>query len=156
MAKQIELQTTTMLRPVIGFRLIIRHGTIISLVLENTGKSTATKIELKLDRDFFQFAENSEKNNLRNFSAFNKEIKSMASNDTITFDLAQGFNFGVEENNKILTPHEFTIKMKYCFGDILYEEIQHIDIKPYMSSLAVHEPLEHLESISKSLKKIAG
>jgi hypothetical protein len=154
MVNQIKLQNNAMLRPVVGFRIENRQGTIISLVLENSGKSTATNIRLKIDRDFFQYAQKEQRRNLKNFNAFKREIASMAAGEKIHFDLAQGFKFDESCDGTLLTPMEFEIEITYKFGDQQYQETQFIDIKPYMSSLAVRDPLEFIEQVNNSLKKI--
>ncbi|MEL7430222.1 MAG: hypothetical protein AAFN43_09495 [Pseudomonadota bacterium] len=155
MAEEIAKQTEAMLRPVISFRIEVRAGSIFCLVLENTGKSTAESVNLKLDRDFFRFGERNEDSNLKNFNAFRQIVDSMASGERIKFDLAQGWEIDKEHEGVNLTPSTFQIEVEYLFGSKRYQETQKIDLRPYMSSLAVKEPLEHLEQISASLKKIA-
>ena len=156
MVDQIEQQTNALLRPVIGFHVVLRHGVVLALELKNSGKSTASDIELEIDKDFYQYSEFSPDRNIRNFNAFTKPIKSMAAGDKIVFDLSQGFNLNQMHDGKNLSPMEFAISIKYEFSGKKFEEQQYIDLKPYISSLAVKNPLEHLESIEKSLKKISS
>ncbi|MCO5132787.1 MAG: hypothetical protein M9908_00215 [Phyllobacteriaceae bacterium] len=155
MTDQVAKQTEALVRPIVGFRITTRYGTILSLILENSGKSIATDIEIEIDRDFFQFSEHRNEKNLRNFSAFKNPIASMAAGEKMTFDLSQGFNLNKSEDGVLLTPMEFEISTRYKFGEVIYCEKQIIDLNPYMSSLAVKTPLEHLEQIEKHLKKIA-
>ena len=144
------------LRLIISFRVIQRQGIILSLSLGNTGRSIANNIRISIDRDFFQYADFKEERNLKNFYAFSNSIESMAPNESIIFDLAQGFNFQKEHEGKVLTPITFGIRMTYEWNGNIYDETQVIDIRPYMSSLAVPEPMEKLVSIADSLKKIAS
>ena len=143
------------LRPIVAFRIYRRQGIILSLSLENTGRSIANDIRISIDKNFYQYAEYKEERNIKSFYIFNNTISSIAPNESILLDLAQGFNFGKEINGEEITPMLFSIRLTYEWNGIQFDENQTIDIRPYMPSLAVKEPLENLDSIAESLKKIA-
>lgn len=154
-ARSNKSMTTAMLRPVIGARIAIRQGVIIALIIENTGRSIAKNISINIDRDFFQYDEKDDRRNIKNFHAFSKVIKSMAPDEKIQFDLSQGFNLGKEVDGKIITPFEFDLDISYEFGKSNFKETQQIDLRQYINSLALKDPLENLEQIEKHLKKIS-
>ncbi len=120
-------------RPYVTATLAIREGVIFVLEIKNRGKTPATNLELRLDKDFYQFSNDLEDRNLKNFQAFNQTISTFSPRETLSFDLSQGFNMGTKIENKILTPTQFKVSLNYFFLNSTYSETFVIDTAPYMS-----------------------
>lgn len=143
-------------RPFIVPKIAIDHGVIVCLEIENTGKSPATDLTLKIDRDFFQFAEDTPERNVRTFEAFSQTIRTFAPGEILRFDLAQGFNIDRRSGDRNLTPKNFVVSATYNSNKHKYTETYHIDIAPYMHTHPRKSTSEYLEIMSKALEKIAS
>lgn len=130
---------------------------IFYLRVSNTGKTTAEKLQLTLDKPFFKFGEKSETKNLASFALFNKPIDSFPPGSEITFSLAQGFKIfeGNSENPDM--PQTFSVTAKYEFSGRQVEEVNRIDLRPYLGADVPQDAyVRKLREISESLKKLAA
>lgn len=156
-ADAMALQRRDILRPIISVGPKVDEHLVFSLLIENSGSSPATNLRLSIDSDFYHFAEYSDGNNLRNFSAFTNSISAFATGAELRFDLAQGFNLGKSKDGKMLTPMQFKVNARYEFGDDTFDEDFHIDLRPYMSSTGGRsKSLDEIEKARKALEKMAS
>lgn len=154
MLDNIREQYRDSLRPVISPRLQIRDQVVAVVVIRNSGRSPAYRLRLRIDQDFFQFAEPNR--NIREFSVFNGEIPVFAPGEELPIDLAQGFNLDKEQDGKLITPSKFNITVAYASTDQEFEETVPIDIGPYLQTHHSKSIGEWLGEIEKQVKKIAN
>ena len=131
---------------------------IIYLSIKNFGKTPAKKLRLTLNRDFYQFGEKKEENNLRNFRIFKDVTPYLFPEEEIVFALAQGFVIFNKDANPEITPSEFDVTVEYEYYLEKKRKIKEdvlIDLKPYLKSQIVHDPLadirDELRKVNKSL-----
>ncbi len=152
----IKDQSQAILRPYIIIAPFIRpHTTLIYLRIKNTGQTNAKNLQLTLDHDFFQFGEKIDPHrNLRTMSAFSLPIASFPPGAELIFALAQGSDILGKESNSETTPVQFSITANYEFFGKLVNEINEIDLRPYIgSTIEVNPIVEELERIRKTLEK---
>jgi hypothetical protein len=126
---------------------------IFYLRISNLGRSAATNLRLSIDKSFFMFGENRD---LSELTVFNKTIDSFPPGAEITFALAQGFKVfeGDAENPKL--PHTFSVSAAYEFADRKVQEINRIDLRPYLGAGIPQDAyVRKLKEISESLKTVA-
>jgi len=84
-------QTEAQLRPYIVTAAFARTGTTLLLLeIQNTGKSSAEKLRLTLDKDFYRHAEKREDQNLAKLPAFTQTIECLAPGVKLQFVLGVG------------------------------------------------------------------
>jgi hypothetical protein len=153
MLDNIREQYRDSLRPVVIASIQVRQAVFIRLVIANSGRSPAYRVSVRLDRDFFQFANPAR--NIRDFNLFNREIPVLAPGTEFPIDLAQSFNLDKEHEGKNITPSAFNVTLSYASKDDHFEETVRIDLKPYFQTHHPRSSAEHLGDIEKHLKKIA-
>jgi hypothetical protein len=149
-------QSEAMLRPYVTIAPFVRpNTTVLYLRIENTGRTAAENLQLSIDKDFFQFGEaGSHEKNIRTKAAFSEQIKSLPPGGKLIFALAQGFIIFGAGTNSNCVPQQFTITAKYLFGGKEFNEINHIDLRPYIGSEGEHDPVvEELEKLRKVAEK---
>lgn len=145
-------QTETQLRPYLVVSAAPRIGTtLMCLYIENTGRSVAENIRLKMDRDFYPHAERREHENIAKLPAFVEPIRSLAPAAKVTFILGVGHTiFGASDD---LCPKVFSVHADYGSGSKGYSELHTVDLRPLMHSSVVHDPVaEEIEKLRKSLE----
>lgn len=153
----IREQSEAMSRPYVVISPFVRpHTSLLYLKVENTGRTMAADLQLKIDRDFFQFGEPKQPNrNLRTMTAFTTSIKSLPPNAKLVFALGQGFVIFAQEADDNITPKRFCITATYTFGFKTVTEENHIDLTPYVGSEGERDPVvDELEKIRKSIEKM--
>lgn len=84
-------QTEAQLRPYVVVCAAVRTGTtLVSLEIQNTGKSPALNLRLRMDKDFFPHAERRESENIAMLPAFTETIESLAPGARMLFVLGVG------------------------------------------------------------------
>lgn len=147
-------QTEAQLRPYVVVAATVRTGTtLVCLEVQNTGKSPALALRLKMDRDFFPHAEKRENENVARLPAFTQIIESLAPGTRLVFVLGAGgtiFSPGVDES---LCPRVFHVFADYRYGGRTYSEDNIIDTRPMLHSIAAHDPVAtELEKLRMSLE----
>lgn len=148
-------QNDALTRPYITIAPFVRpHTPFLYLRIENTGRTAADNVRFTLDRDFFQFGETKNpKKNLRNMSAFQKPIDSMAPGFRLNFALGQGWVIFGEDADPSVTPDRFTITANYEYSGKSVEESHLVDLQPYIGTEGDHDAVvEELEKIRKALE----
>jgi hypothetical protein len=153
---EMRLQQEALYRPYISISPVVYSDSpIFFLKIENTGHTSAHNLKLQLDRDFYQFGEKDENNNLKNFTAFSSTIESFVPGAQMLFYLAQGFVIFGEKSDASITPSVFTVTAEYEYGSKKVCETTKIDLRPYLNSAIPHDPIvAKLGDIKESLDKI--
>lgn len=144
-------QTDSLTRPFVVIQPYVRPNTpFIYIKIKNTGKSSAEKLSLSLDKDFFRFDNKNE--NLRDFDAFNEVIDSLAPDQEVHFALGQAWLiYGKSENPM---PKQFSIKAEYKSKSKTIIENNNIDLRTFEQSEAVKDPLiEEIKGIREAVSK---
>jgi hypothetical protein len=155
----VKQQSEATLRPYISVSPFIRpQAPFLYLRVANTGRTGAQNLRLTLDRDFFQWGEAGRPdNNLRNQNAFSLPIDSFPPGAELLFALGQGWVLFGEKANPPATPVQFNITATYEFFGKKVEEVNSIDLRPYLGTEGEHDPLvEELERIRKVLEQKHG
>jgi hypothetical protein len=149
-------QSEAMLRPYITASPFIRaHTPLLYLRIKNTGRMGAQNLRLTLDRDFFQFGEKDVADkNLRIKSAFSTPIDSFPPETELIFALGQGWVLFGENAQPDVSPTQFNVTATYEFLGKKVEEVNRIDLRPYMGSEGERNPVvEELEQIRKVMEQ---
>jgi hypothetical protein len=156
MVEQMKAQYDAFIWPIITISIVIRQHSVVCLKVRNTGPSSAKRVKLTLDRDFYQFAHRGDENNLRNFDLFKKEIPSLSPGEEIFVFLAQGFELNKEIDGKVLTPYEFTIAARFYYGNKSTQTSHEVDLRPYLRTLQDSgELIDPLKKISDEIAKLS-
>jgi len=156
-ANEMAAQRHDLRRPIVSIYPEFDEFLVASLIIKNSGLSPATNLNLKIDKDFFQFAERVDGKNLRSFSAFNNEIAALASGSEIRFDLAEGFNLGEKDECGEIAPIKFSVEAKYEFLSTKFEEVTVVDLQPFFqATVRRSKKLTEVEKIRKALEKLAS
>lgn len=153
MESQLDLQN----RPYVEARVEVREGhPLIELVIENSGKSAANNLSMRIDRDIFRFGENQPDSNLRSYSAFSEKIDSFPPNSRLIFSLGTGPNIFDKEDGARETkiPHRFGIRATYEWNGKSFDELSNIDLRPLLNtSVRTSLVAEELQKIRKALER---
>jgi hypothetical protein len=146
-------QTDAQLRPYVAVSASTRIGTTLLLLeVQNTGKSPATHVRLKMDKDFFFNGEKG-RDNVANFPAFSQVIDSIAPGARLQFVLGVGHTiFAVDDS---VCPKLFSVQADYRFGAKAYSEANIVDLRPLMNSSAIQDPVaDEIRKLRESLEKV--
>jgi hypothetical protein len=149
-------QSEAMLRPYVTAAPFIRPNTpFLYIRVKNTGKMGAQNLRLTFDRDFFQFGEKDRaEKNLRTMSAFSTPIDSFPPGAELSFALGQGWVIFGENAQPDVCPTQFNITATYEFLGKVVEEVNRIDLRPYIGTEGEHDPVvEELERIRKVMEQ---
>ncbi|WP_206452947.1 hypothetical protein [Aurantimonas marina] len=139
--------------PYIVARVAISQSVLVSLRIENLGRSPAVNLTLSLDRDFYRFGEYREDNNIRNFHAFQHEIPQFSPGEHFNFILSQGFNLENFRESLNLTPKILKLTAVYQFDGSQRVSRHVIDLNPYMNNSFQKSAAEKLGDIEGVMKK---
>jgi hypothetical protein len=154
--QEIREQSEATRRPYIVVAPFIRpHTSVLYLRVRNTGQTSAHNLRLTLDRDFFQFGENTNpSSNLRTVTAFSTPIDSLPPGAELIFSLAQGWVLFGKSANPEVSPVQFNVSANYQFFGKTVEELSAIDLRPYIGSEGERDPIvEELERIRKVMEQ---
>lgn len=153
MHEQVEAVT----RPYISVAPILEpDNPIFYLRISNTGKTSANKLKLTMDKSFHKFGEKSRERDLSTFAAFNHVIESFPPGAEITFSLAQSFKLFAEDADKEILPQSFTITAEYSFENKTVKENNIVDLKAYLGADIPQDPyIRKLKDINKAIEKVA-
>lgn len=149
-----EMQTEAQLRPYVVASVSVRSGTTLLLLeIQNTGKSPALNLNLKMDKDFFLNAEKG-RDNIAELPVFTQAIESFAPGTKIPFVLGVGHTILADEVDDTTCPKVFSIDAEYTFGAKAYKERNTIDLRPLLGSSAEQDPIaDELKKLRESLEK---
>lgn len=116
-------------------------------------RTAAEDLQLSMDKDFFQFGKPSARN-LRTMEAFSQPIKSLPPGGKLVFALAQGFIIFAKGADQSVVPSQFKVKALCRSGSKTIEEVNHIDLTPYIGSEGERDPIvDELEKMRAILDK---
>jgi hypothetical protein len=149
-------QQEATVRPYISVSTYLQPGSpLFYLRVKNVGKTTATSLNLSLDRDFYQLGDKREERNLAIHPAFTNTIHSMPPDSELVFILASG-QFLYSEQSKEITPLLFTVTATYSIVSKVVTEKTVIDLHPYIGTiLPRNDIVGELIELRKSVDKIA-
>ena len=152
MQQQIEAQ----LRPYVVVALTVRAGTtLLCLEIQNTGKSPALGLRLKMDRDFYPHAEKREHENIAQLPAFSQVIESLAPGSRLVFLLGLGATVLSKDVDESLCPKVFHIQADYNNFDKKYSEDNIVDLRPMLHTAVTQDPIaDELEKLRRSLEAL--
>jgi hypothetical protein len=147
-------QLQIMMRPQVAVYSFLPPGRrMLNLIIENTGKSTASNLKLEIDKDFFLGEESD--SSLARQMAFRKSIPSFPPGARLFYELAPAWK-SFEENDT-RQPAIFTVKASYTFGRKKYEESTPVDLGLYAGSSYPPSPeIDELGELRKVLTQILG
>jgi len=153
---EMQKQNESYIRPYILISAFVPSASIVfCLRIKNIGKSIASNVKLEISSDFYQFGGNKESDNLKNFSCFVNQIRSIPPDSEINFELAQSFVIFGDKADPLKTPTTFVVTARYDWGNKYYTESTTIDLKPYLGSISPPDPMhEILRGIKDELGKI--
>jgi len=146
------------LRPYIVISTFVTPGNpMICLKISNTGRMTAENLELRWDKDFYQYGQKEDKYNLRKAYAFQNVIETFVPGAELLFYLGMGFQIFADDTDPKLTPSRFTIKATYSYSGKEVAEQTTIDLEAYRkTSLPPEDALvSQLKEIAKALDRIS-
>ena len=150
-------QAEAVTRPYVTVAPILEpDNPIFYLRISNTGKTSARKLKLSIDKSFHKFGEKSGEKDLATFAAFNNVIESFPPGAEITFSLAQSFKLFAEDADKEILPQHFTITAEYSYADKTVKEDNIIDLQAYYGSDIPQDPyVRKLKDIRNAIEKVA-
>ena len=144
------------LRPYLTINVFhIPKNPVFYLRIANTGQSGASNVRLTLDKDFFQYGQQSHPN-LKNSVAFHDSIEQLPPGAELVFGLAQGFVV-LDPANESVTPPVFSVQATYSFGEKTFSEKTTIDLRPYRDGmLPASTESEELKKIREQLEQLVA
>lgn len=131
----------------------IAKNPVFYLRIANTGRAGAANLRLMLDKDFFQYGQQTQPN-LRNSVAFQQPIEQLPPGAEMIFGLAQGFVV-LDTANEHLTPPVFSVHATYSFGNQTFSETTTIDLRPYRHGMVpARAEAEELKKIREEFEKL--
>jgi hypothetical protein len=149
----INKQIEATLRPYINFELKRYPNNLIYMHIKNSGKISAQKLSLTLDKDFHPLG-NRGKKNLKESFLFKNEVASFAPETEITVGMLDIGEIGTLEN---VSPAKFKITAKYtwiCRKEPIIEETE-IDLNSFVGSGLIPKP-DLLYKVTEISKDISG
>lgn len=153
--QRMALQAEEQKRAYINIRASDRAKAIVFLIIKNIGKTAATNVKFKLDKDIKRFGN---KENLKEIPLFKEGVTFFPPESEYQIDVAQYWFFYPDEKNKTreVLPSEFKITCTYETLDKTYTEETIIDIKStYKTNYMMDEGVEKLEDIANKLNSIS-
>lgn len=140
-------------RPYVQITPMVRSmSTAIELHIKNVGSTSANKLRLSLDRDYYFNAEQGSAKNIRNYTAFTKEIQMLAPGAELQFLLGIGHRI---LSHPDLCPLRFTVYAAYSYDKKSVDEQTIIDLEPFMKSIKPIDPVvERLDNLVAEIKSL--
>ena len=86
-------QAESFYRPYISVTHTLGRTTLISLHIKNTGKTNAQRLQLKIDRDFFQLGRRNDELNIARLPLFANEVESFPPDAEVVLSLGSTVAF---------------------------------------------------------------
>jgi hypothetical protein len=153
-----KAQTEAQVRPYVVVAPTVRTGTtLLCLEVQNTGKSPAVNLRLRMDRDFYPHAEKREQENIAKLSAFTQPIESLAPGARLVFILGVGGKIFAPSVDESLCPKVFSVRAEYSHAGATYIENTTVDVRPMLHSSVVQDPVAtELERLRQSLERLGN
>lgn len=153
--KVMQEQIDAQVRPYVVIWAGTRIGTtLLILEIQNTGKTSAVDVHLKMDRAFYVNGEKTSQN-LAELPAFTQPIKALAPGARLQFILGVGHSLFADGVDESTSPKLFSVQADYCGAARQYSEQQTIDLRPLLYTTAIHDPIaDEIKSLRESLEKV--
>ena len=116
--------------------------------------STEKASRTKINKDFYQFAEKDEKNNIAKFNVFTEVIENFPPDAELEFYLAQSFVVFGDKANEALTPRVFNISATYGYSNKEVTEKTTVDLMPYLNNTIPQDPkINELKGIKEAIEE---
>lgn len=123
-------QSDALTRPYVTVAAVTEPGSPnLYLRISNTGKTAAEKLRLKLDRNFYMWADKTQ--DLAMQHIFRHEAASFAPGAVLTFGLIESFNLFAEDSDHKVTPLVFKVQATYRYLGNSVEEETIIDLQQF-------------------------
>ena len=151
-------QTDAQFRPYVVASVGTQIGTtLLILEIQNTGKSAATDLTLRMNKAFY-FNGNINAENIAALPAFTQLIEALAPGARLQFVLGIGhtlFSNGITEG---VAPKVFTVKAEYGFAVKRFSEQHIIDLRPLLHTVRIDDPIATeikalRESVDNAMRK---
>ena len=154
--KAMNRQSEAFTRPYLTVAPFIPPRThMIFLRISNTGRTSAEKLQLHMDRDFYQYGDgNDSDRNLARMNAFSQPIETFPPGAELIFGLVPGPVLFGEAYNPAVTPTTFVVSASYSHAGKLFSESTTVDLSAYRASMSPPDPMiDQLEGIRKALER---
>jgi hypothetical protein len=152
-----EEQTRAMMRPYVTVSAAPEKGSILFLLrVANSGRSSAERVRLRLDKPFHQFGDKRDEKDLSKLNAFSNEIPMLAPASELVFHLGTSIQiFGGGTAGEM--PQVFTISAAYEDNrGNKFEEFTTVDLRAlYQSAVVKDRGVEELKEIAGAVKALA-
>lgn len=145
-------------RPYVIARLVLDSGSLLKLVIENTGRTAARNLRLSTDHTKPYPGWPEEYSVLANAYVFQNQIDTLAPGHRMFFIIASGSAIHKEDPDFVKHPPTFSVTARYGFdgAEEPVEERTVIDMRMYrMSFIAESSTEKELEKIRKELTSIS-
>ena len=148
-------QTEAQLRPYVVASAGTRTGTtLLILEIQNTGKSAATALELRINKTF-HFNGDINAENLAALPAFTQTIEALAPEARLQFMLGVGHTLFSNSIDEAIAPKVFAVSANYGFASKHYSEQHTIDLRPLLHTTAIHDPVaDEIKALRESVEKV--
>lgn len=148
-------QTETQLRPYVAVSVGTRMGTtLLILEIQNTGRSPAVNVQLRLDKAFYFNGEKTSQN-LAALPAFTQSIEALSPGAHLQFILGVGHVLFSDAIDDTVSPKVFTVSADYRFAEKHYVEHHTIDLRPLLHTTAIHDPVaDEIRALRETLEKV--
>lgn len=153
MQKQVEALT----RPYIVVDAFANPGeTVLRLRIRNLGGTTATNLQLALDRPLYRRGEKVPQHDFSSFSGFATPILSFVPKAEIVFNLDSTTKIFSGKFDEVL-PSQFTITVSYTYGQKSKTEKHDIDLTMYRNAALNSDiTVDQLKAINENLEKLTN
>ena len=141
-------QNEAVTRPYITIRTSYQPMAIYFLHIANIGNSAAENLKLKIDKDYYLFADKKFNRNIKDSYAFSNTIKTFTPKAELIYCLGAGSKIFNDNHSNEITPLSFTITAIYSFKGKTVEESTEIDLMQYKGNVL------YVDSQTKILTKI--
>lgn len=125
------------------------------LNIENIGKTAAKNLKLSFNKDFYQYGENTETRNIKNFPVFKDLISEFTASTHLFYPLISSVDMLSNTSDEALVPRTFSITAEYTHSNNkCVKEVFHFDLSVYENCIALKDSLvEAINSVSTAIKK---
>lgn len=152
-AQHLREQTDSLNRPYVIVRPSTEDGNWYNLIVENTGRTAAQNLRLRMDKTFL--VDNDDAHDLAGVYAFKESIHTFPPGSSITFLLGFAGRIFGDGPDRSRVPLVFQVTATYSYLDTEVEERFTIDLQVFGALRVVKKDAgKELSEIAKTLKKI--
>jgi hypothetical protein len=142
-------------RPYITITLRHTNDSTVTLLIKNTGKSSADKLKLMVDKAVFQLSFRNKEYDLSQLFIFNNVIPSFPPETEFAFPLMSSVEIQSEDLTAAANNRVFTLVAEYFYGRKRFLETTTIDLRTYHGIWMPHPTVEdRLDQLTGQIKDI--